>query len=167
MGGLQPRSLYQAGLSMPCPRFRTRMGRQPISFLTFTSISTATTQVGVIPFSQAHEDSVYAKSSPGTHAECVTNNIDSAFKPLATALRQANRQAMLTETGGGNTQSCVKYVCEQLDYVNQNSDVFLGYTGWSAGAFQPSWNYVLTLVPSRNGNGWSDTLLGSSCFKRT
>jgi endoglucanase len=53
----------------------------------------------------------------GTHTECVTNNIDGAFAPLATWLRQNGRQAILTETGGGNTASCQKYMCEQIAYM--------------------------------------------------
>lgn len=101
----------------------------------------------------------------GTHVECTTNNIDGAFAPLATALRNIGRQAMLTETGGGNVQSCVTNMCQQLDYLNKNSDVYLGYVGWSAGAFQQT--YELSLVPTHNGNSWTDTLLASSCFKRT
>lgn len=100
----------------------------------------------------------------GTHAECVTNNIDGAFAPLATSLRAIGRQAMLTETGGGNVASCVQYMCEQNDYLNANADVYLGYVGWSAGAFLS--DYVLSLVPTQNGNSWTDTQLMSSCFKR-
>lgn len=46
----------------------------------------------------------------GTHTECVTDNVDSAFQPLATWLRSNGRQAILTETGGGNTSSCSKYM---------------------------------------------------------
>jgi endoglucanase len=53
----------------------------------------------------------------GTHTECVKNNIDTAFKPLAQWLKQNNRKAMLTETGGGNTSSCQKYLCEQLQFL--------------------------------------------------
>jgi endoglucanase len=53
----------------------------------------------------------------GTHTECVKNNIDTAFKPLAAWLKQNNRKAMLTETGGGNTQSCQKYLCEELQFL--------------------------------------------------
>jgi endoglucanase len=30
-------------------------------------------------------------------------------------------------------------MCQQLAYLNSNPDVFVGYVGWSAGAFQPSW----------------------------
>ena len=102
----------------------------------------------------------------GTHAECVTNNIDEAFSPLAATLRKAGRKAFLTETGGGNVQSCVTYMCQQLAYLNSNPDVFVGYVGWSAGAFQLSWDYVLSLVPTLNGSTWTDTLLAASCFKR-
>jgi endoglucanase len=104
--------------------------------------------------------------SSGTHAECVTNNIDDAFAPLATALRGIGRQGMVTETGGGNTASCVTYVCQELAYLNANADVYIGYVGWSAGAFQPSWNYVDTLVPTQSGSAWTDTMLMKSCFSR-
>ena len=52
----------------------------------------------------------------GTHAECVTNNAD-AFNSLAQWLRTNKRQAMLTETGGGNVQSCGTYMCQQLDVL--------------------------------------------------
>ena len=53
----------------------------------------------------------------GTHAECVTNNIDSAFEPLAESLRQIGRQALLSETGGGNVASCETYLCQQVQYL--------------------------------------------------
>ena len=53
----------------------------------------------------------------GTNAECVTNNIDGAFAPLATWLRSNNRQALNSETGGGNTASCEMYLCQQIAYV--------------------------------------------------
>lgn len=53
----------------------------------------------------------------GTHTECVTDNISTAFSPLATWLRTNKRQAMNTETGGGNTASCQKYLCQQLQFI--------------------------------------------------
>lgn len=52
----------------------------------------------------------------------MTNNIDSAFAPLAQWLRCNGRQALNTETGGGNTQSCITYLGQQLAYVSANSD---------------------------------------------
>ncbi|KAK1759807.1 hypothetical protein QBC47DRAFT_357637 [Echria macrotheca] len=101
----------------------------------------------------------------GTHTECVTDNISSAFQPLATWLKQNNRKALLSETGGGNTDSCKKYLCQQLDFINKNSDVFLGYIGWSAGSFQAN-TYELSEVPTKNGNSWADSSLVKACLVR-
>ena len=53
----------------------------------------------------------------GTSEDCVTNNIDDAFAPLATWLRANGRQAFLSETGGGNVASCETYMCQQLAYL--------------------------------------------------
>ncbi|KAK4208739.1 glycoside hydrolase family 5 protein [Rhypophila decipiens] len=99
----------------------------------------------------------------GTHTECVTDNVSSAFEPLANWLRENNRQAINSETGGGNTASCQKYLCQQIQFLNQNADVFLGYTGWSAGSFNPQ-TYELSEVPSKNGNNWQDTSLVRACM---
>ncbi|KAF9737997.1 Endoglucanase EG-II [Paraphaeosphaeria minitans] len=98
----------------------------------------------------------------GTHTECVKDNISNAFQPLADWLRSNNRQAILTETGGGNTQSCQQYMCSQLKYLNQNADVYIGHTGWAAGGFASS--YELNETPTQNGNSWSDTSLVKSCI---
>ncbi|KAF7303595.1 Glycoside hydrolase family 5 protein [Mycena indigotica] len=98
----------------------------------------------------------------GTHPECVMNNIDNAWSPLATWLRQNKRQAFNTETGGGNTASCAQFLCQQIAYQAQNSDVFLGYVGWAAGNFDPS--YVLSEVPTNNGGTWTDTSLVAQCI---
>ncbi|KAH8201801.1 hypothetical protein TruAng_004065 [Truncatella angustata] len=96
----------------------------------------------------------------GSHVECVTDNIDATFAPLATWLRTNRRQAFLSETGGGNVASCGTYMCQQLAYINQNNDVYLGWTSWSAGGFAASWNYILTEVP----NGSNDQYLVRQCF---
>jgi len=49
---------------------------------------------------------------------------------------------------------------------SKNTDVFLGYTGWSAGAFSPQ-TYELSEVPTKNGNTWTDSSLVKACFKNT
>ncbi|KAG9236395.1 glycoside hydrolase superfamily [Amylocarpus encephaloides] len=100
----------------------------------------------------------------GTHTECVTDNIADAFQPLATWLRTSNRMAMLSETGGGNTASCTKYMCQEIAFLNANSDVYLGYIGWSAGSFGPT--YELNETPTGSGNNWQDTSLVKVCLKR-
>ncbi|KAI4930829.1 uncharacterized protein J4E92_004662 [Alternaria infectoria] len=96
----------------------------------------------------------------GTHAECTSDHVEDSFVPLATWLRDNKRQAILSEVGGGNTASCEKDVCAALDSLNKNSDVYLGYIGWSAGAFDQS--YVLGLTP----NGSTDRELVTKCFSR-
>lgn len=94
----------------------------------------------------------------------MTNNIDDSFAPLATWLRQNKRQAIVTETGGGNTASCEQYLCQQIEFLNQNSDVFLGYVGWAAGSFDDT--YELVETPIWNGNGWTDRALVKACLAR-
>lgn len=96
----------------------------------------------------------------GTHAECVNDHVQDSFVPLAQWLRKNGRKAILSEVGGGNTASCEKDVCAAIASLNANSDVYLGYVGWSAGAFDSS--YVLSLTP----NGSKDQQLLSKCFSR-
>uniref|UniRef100_A0A8H8CGC2 cellulase n=1 Tax=Psilocybe cubensis TaxID=181762 RepID=A0A8H8CGC2_PSICU len=121
----------------------------------------------------------------GTNSECVTNNIEEAWAPLANWLRCNGRQAFNTETGGGNTASCIQYLCQQIAFQAQNSDVFLGYVGWAAGNFDPSEfallspikcslsltvrrstvsGYVLGETPTQSGSTWTDTSLVKSCL---
>ncbi|KAJ4344254.1 Endoglucanase EG-II [Ascochyta clinopodiicola] len=96
----------------------------------------------------------------GTNAECTTDHVQDSFVPLATWLRSNGRKAILSEVGGGNTASCEQDACAAIASLNENSDVYLGYVGWSAGAFDSS--YVLSLTP----NGSSDKTLMSKCFSR-
>lgn len=96
----------------------------------------------------------------GTHAECVTDHVQDSFVPLATWLRTNGRKALLSEVGGGSTASCEQDVCAAIASLNQNSDVYMGYIGWAAGAFDTS--YVLSLTPS----GSTDKALVSKCFSR-
>lgn len=57
-----------------------------------------------------------AKGS-GTKRGCVTSGIEENWAPLADWLRKRGRQAIVTETGGGDTSSCKKYLCQQLRYL--------------------------------------------------
>ncbi len=47
----------------------------------------------------------------------MTDNISNAFSPLADWLRTNQRQAINSETGGGNTASCQKYLCQQIEFL--------------------------------------------------
>lgn len=100
-------------------------------------------------------------SYSGTSTECAHNNV-AEFEKLATWLRDNGRKAMLTETGGGGSaDSCVEKLCEQLDVLNSNSDVYLGWTAWSAGSFKTT--YKLALTPTLDGDTWTDVPLLNEC----
>jgi endoglucanase len=98
----------------------------------------------------------------GTHSTCTTNNV-AAFQTLATWLRQNGRQAFLSETGGGPTDSsCLTNLCQELAALNANSDVYLGWFGWAAGNFDST--YVLSETPTKNGDGsFTDVPLVTQC----
>jgi len=102
----------------------------------------------------------------GTHLECVQNHIVDTFVPLTAYLKANGRQAMLTETGGGNSSSCLIDLCQELMFINANDDIYLGYAGWSAGGFGTTYN--LTLTPISNANGtFTDVPLLSECVVGT
>ena len=75
----------------------------------------------------------YLDGQGGKTTACNTNGVNDSLVPLTEYLRSAGRQAMLTETGGGNTASCETDVCAELTHLNTNSDVWLGWVGWAAG----------------------------------
>lgn len=105
-------------------------------------------------------------NNSGGGGDCVTNNIDTSFgrggfSNLVAYLRAQGRLAMLTETGGPATENCARLLCQQFNYLAENSDVFLGYTNWAAGAFDPG--YSLSNTPTQNGNTWTDSFLVQRC----
>ena len=105
----------------------------------------------------------------GTHPDCTTNNMQT-FQTLVSWLQANGRQAILSETGGGNTQSCITmYVfsfllqCfvayshylyyrlgQQLSFIQSSYPTLLGFTIWAAGAFDTT--YVLTVTPNADGS---------------
>lgn len=98
----------------------------------------------------------------GTNAECTTSNAD-VFTTLGQWLESNGRQAMLTETGGGATaDSCLTNLCEELATLNSFTDAFLGWVGWSAGAFDTS--YVLTETPEGSAGSYTDQPLVKQCI---
>ncbi|KIJ68220.1 glycoside hydrolase family 5 protein [Hydnomerulius pinastri MD-312] len=86
----------------------------------------------------------------GTHADCVTNNVDVLTTLVNFLKSNGNRQALLSETGGGNTSSCETDLGQELAYIKQNSDTIVGFAVWAAGAFDTT--YVLTVTPNSDGS---------------
>jgi len=85
----------------------------------------------------------------GTHLECTTDNVP-VFNTLLSWLKTNGRRAILTETGGGNTQSCFTALKSQLAFIKANRGSFVGFTVWSAGAFDTK--YELTVTPNADGS---------------
>ncbi|KAI7370904.1 cellulase-domain-containing protein [Hortaea werneckii] len=99
----------------------------------------------------------YFDSQGGKNTYC-NDPLASKFQDVADYLRSVGRQAFIGEMGSGNGQDCVDIVCPVLDVLNQNGDVFLGWTSWAAGNWWPS--YELSEVP----NGGDDVGIVAKCF---
>jgi len=83
----------------------------------------------------------------GTHTTCVTNNT-LVMETLVTWLQaNGNRQAILSETGGGRYDaSCFTMLGQELAYVKNAYPTMVGFSAWAAGAFDPT--YILSLTPA-------------------
>jgi len=95
----------------------------------------------------------------GTHADCVTNNVQVLQTLVAWLQQNGNRQALLSETGGGNTASCETDLGQELAYVASAYPSLVGFSVWSAGSFATS--YILSVTPNSNGSDqplWVDAV---------
>jgi len=86
----------------------------------------------------------------GTHPDCTTSNVDVMTTLVNYLKSNGNRQAILSETGGGNTSSCISLLGQELAYVKANSATLAGFAVWSAGGFDTT--YVLTVTPNADGS---------------
>jgi len=85
----------------------------------------------------------------GTSSTCVTDRVSDSFSPLATYLRANKRMAFVSEIGAANNAGCETYLCSTLDFLNKNSDVYLGWTGWGAGKYIIAMLLTLMLMSCR------------------
>jgi hypothetical protein len=87
----------------------------------------------------------------GTAHECVIDGLD-VLAPFAQWARANGRRGIITEMGGATTDSCQTFLPKMLKYVVDNDDVFVGFTAWAAGSFQPYPGYELSLTPNADGS---------------
>ncbi|ORY85086.1 glycoside hydrolase superfamily [Protomyces lactucae-debilis] len=85
----------------------------------------------------------------GTSRTCTTDQATS-FASAASLLSSNGRQALVTEIGGSSEASCVKFLAQALDAIGSSPAQYLGWAGWSAGAFSTS--YELSMVPNGDGS---------------
>ena len=72
----------------------------------------------------------------GTSADC--QNVDigiSTLTPVTEWARQHRRRAFLGEIGVGSGRTCLEALNRVLRFMDENSDVWLGWTYWAGGAW--------------------------------
>ncbi|KAJ5131064.1 CAZyme family GH5 [Penicillium bovifimosum] len=82
----------------------------------------------------------------GTHEECVSQTIGEERLTSATQwLKDNGKVAVIGEFAGGVNDDCKAAITGMLDYMGENSDVWLGAVWWAAG---PWWNdYMYSMEP--------------------
>lgn len=81
----------------------------------------------------------------GTSRDCVTDGTDT-WAQLGSFLSKNGYKALISEIGGGNTQSCITNLGKSLNYLASHPDQYMGFAVWSAGSFDT--NYELSITPS-------------------
>eukprot|EP00029_Vermamoeba_vermiformis_P002176 TRINITY_DN12558_c0_g1_i1.p1 TRINITY_DN12558_c0_g1~~TRINITY_DN12558_c0_g1_i1.p1 ORF type:complete len:553 (+),score=96.32 TRINITY_DN12558_c0_g1_i1:16-1674(+) len=85
--------------------------------------------------------------SSGTHVECLPPpTVPSHLHVITNWLKTNNKRGFLGEFGGSGQSNCTKAFNDSLNYLEANSDVWLGWTYWAAG---PRFgNAFLTVEPT-------------------
>ena len=87
--------------------------------------------------------------SSGTHADCVSTTIGSqALTDFTAWLKTNHKRAILGEFGSANNATCNAALDDMLHYIDQNRDVWAGWTWWSAG---PWWGGYMYSIEPNNG----------------
>jgi endoglucanase len=89
-------------------------------------------------------------NSSGSNETCVTPGVAVGRLEAATQwLRAQHAQGLLGEFGVARNPACLAVLERVMDYVDRNSDVWLGWTAWAGGGW---WgDYAFTLQPAPDG----------------
>lgn len=88
----------------------------------------------------------------GTSTECVSSTIGKERITEATTwLRENNKIGVIGELAGGDNDQCKTAVQGMLDYMVENSDVWIGALWWAAG---PWWADYMYSMESPSGTGY-------------
>lgn len=83
----------------------------------------------------------------GTHPECRNEAVGVTTLTAFTAwLRQHNKRGFLGEFGAGADQVCLAALDAMLKFMDDNREVWIGWTYWAAGAWPP--NYFTSVQPA-------------------
>ncbi|KAH9810630.1 family 5 glycoside hydrolase [Melampsora americana] len=95
----------------------------------------------------------FDQDGSGTNKECVQDHLKE-LQTVSDLLKKDKRQALITEIGGGNSQSCVEIVSKFVKAASASSSI-MGVMIWSAGSFKPDYVLVVTI---KEGNGYKDQM---------
>jgi endoglucanase len=83
----------------------------------------------------------------GTSPDCQSADIGiSTLTPVTEWARQHRKRAFLGEIGVGPGGTCLEALDRVMRFMNENSDVWLGWTYWSGGAWWPK-DYFTNIEP--------------------
>jgi endoglucanase len=88
-------------------------------------------------------------NSSGTSESCVNTTIGSArLKNFTDWLRTHNKRGFLGEFGVSSNDKCLAALDDMLKYIDENFDVWLGWSYWAAG---PWWGDYMFSIEPMNG----------------
>jgi endoglucanase len=116
---------------------------------TWYGTSNATVMKGIVDSGNNHAIEVHQyldSDGSGTSTSCVSTTVGVERLTAFTAWANANgKRAFLGEFAGGNNSTCKEAVQRMLQYMQDNNNVWIGWTWWAAG---PWWDeYIYTLEP--------------------
>ncbi|KAA1073551.1 hypothetical protein PGT21_015224 [Puccinia graminis f. sp. tritici] len=91
----------------------------------------------------------------GKSRDCTASHADEVAKAVE-LLKADGRQVILGETGGGSTDTCMKFLPELAAAVTDAYPVFLGFAMWAAGSFDANYELVTTVKDESSPTGWKD-----------
>lgn len=92
------------------------------------------------------------KDYSGTSGECVSTTIGvDKLRGFTTWLRQQGKRGFLGEFGAGTSDTCLQALDGMLAYMEENADVWLGWTYWAAGSWWQA-SYPFNVQPGKDGS---------------
>jgi endoglucanase len=90
------------------------------------------------------------KDFSGTHDKCRSETVGAdMLKGFTAWLRKTGSRGFLGEFSGGADPTCLKALDLMLTHIDENADVWLGWTYWAAGSW---WhNYPFSIQPAADG----------------
>jgi len=93
----------------------------------------------------------FDKDSSGTHPDCKGEPGSVKIAAVTAWLRKNNFKAWMAEMAAGPGKNCATDLASLLDYMEQNADVWLGWTWWAAGKTWPK-KYLFNIDEEGIGN---------------